>query len=184
MSDDKAHIKVTGYGDKKDSGKDGAKIDIYSNDPKEAHDSIHIQYYSDTGKGKVVEKVDGNKETTDIQCYLTSACMQHMQEEFDDNCYELAVLRWFRDKYVPREDVVHYYEVAPKIIAKIETLENKDTIYEWIYDNVVRTSVKAIHEHDYRRAYNRYKSSVIALEDQFVKEEVKENKGVARTIAV
>ena len=44
-------------------------------------------------------------------CYLTTACMKYFQENFDDNCYELTVLRWFRDNFVSKEDIEHYYEV-------------------------------------------------------------------------
>ena len=30
--------------------------------------------------------------------------MKYFQENFDDNCYELTVLRWFRDNFVSKED--------------------------------------------------------------------------------
>ena len=49
--------------------------------------------------------------------YLTSACMKFFQDKFDDKCYELTVLRWFRDNFVSSEDIEHYYETAPYIIV-------------------------------------------------------------------
>ena len=99
-------------------GKD--HIDIYDQDPKGPHDeSIHITIKED-GSGTITTKSgDEPRETTDTKCYLTSACMKYFQEKFDDNCYELTVLRWFRDNFVPKEDIEHYYEVAPIIVEAI-----------------------------------------------------------------
>ena len=45
--------------------------------------------------------------------------MKYFQENFDDNCYELTVLRWFRDNFVSKEDKEHYYEIAPIIVETI-----------------------------------------------------------------
>ena len=81
-----------------------------------------------------------DKSDTNIgsgSCYLTSACMKYFQENFDDNCYELTVLRWFRDNFVSKEDIKHYYEVAPIIVESINNGEKNDIIYNYIYDNVV-----------------------------------------------
>ena len=91
-------------------GKD--HIDIYDQDPKGPHDeSIHITIKED-GSGTITTKSgDEPRETTDTKCYLTSACMKYFQEKFDDNCYELAVLRWFRDNFVSKEDIEHYYDL-------------------------------------------------------------------------
>ncbi len=38
------------------NGKD--HIDVYSNDPKEDHTSIHININTDTGKGNIVDITD------------------------------------------------------------------------------------------------------------------------------
>lgn len=64
-------IKVTEYGDKKDSGKSGAKIDIYSSDPKNGpHDSIHIKVDTDNKTYEAVTKINGEKESSSGGCYL------------------------------------------------------------------------------------------------------------------
>ena len=39
--------------------------------------------------------------------------------EFDDNCYYLDILRWFRDNYVSLEDKREYYIIAPKVVETI-----------------------------------------------------------------
>lgn len=166
MSDDKKkEIKVTPY---KDGS--GAKIDVYSPDPRtEPHDSIHLKVNTNEGTFQSITKIDGNKETASGGCYLTTACMKHFEEEFDDAGYELTVLRWFRDNFVSKEDIKHYYEVAPIIVEAIDENPECDKIYDYIYDNVIDACVKAIEKEDYDFAYNRYKSSILAFEETYAK---------------
>ena len=102
-------------------------------------------------------------------CYLTSACMRYFQDKFDDRCYELTVLRWFRDNFVSEEDIKHYYQTAPIIVEAIEDNINCDLIYDYIYDNVVDVCVEAIENGNYEFAYNRYKESILLLEEQFAR---------------
>lgn len=146
-------------------------IDIYGSCPAEDinHSSIHINYDSDIGKGTIVDTTDGDKETTDINCYLTTACMKNFKNNFNDQCYQLDLLRWFRDKFVSKEDKEYYYEVAPIIVSEIEKSDNKDAVYKYIYDNVVSYCVRKIEDDDFVSAYSRYKNSVLVLEEQFVK---------------
>ena len=163
-------IKVTEYGNKKDSGKSGAKIDIYSKDPKAGpHDTIHIKVDTDNKTYETVTKINGEKESSSGGCYLTSACMRYFQEKFDDNCYELRVLRLFRDNFVSKEDIEHYYEVAPIIVETVDKKEKSDIIYDYIYDNIVDYCVEQIEQGNYDKAYSRYKNSVLTLEEQFAK---------------
>jgi len=146
-------------------------IDIYDRDPSEKEkETIHIKHNPETGKGTIVEKdTSGTKTITDTSCYLTSACMSHYLTNFDDNCYELTVLRWFRDNFVSKEDIKHYYKTAPMIVEAIEQEEYKDIIYNYIYDNVVDACVEAIENGDYDFAYNRYKESILSLEQTYLK---------------
>ncbi len=44
-------------------------------------------------------------------------------------------------------------------------------IYEYIYNHIVEACVKAIENGNYDFAYNRYKSSVLVLNEQFGKKE-------------
>lgn len=67
-----------------------------------------------------------------------------MQEKFNDNCTELMILRWSRNNLVDKTDIKHYYNVAPIIVDKINSLPNNKKIYEWIYNNVVNPCVNAI----------------------------------------
>lgn len=149
-------------------GKD--HIDIYDQDPKGQHDeSIHITIDED-GNGTITTKSgDEPRETTNTKCFLTTACMKYFQEQFDDNCYELTVLRWFRDNFVSKEDIEHYYEVAPLIVETIDNDEKSGMVYDYIYDNIVDYCVEQIELGNYEAAYSRYKNSVLVLEEQFAK---------------
>lgn len=108
-----------------------------------------------------------NTETgkkTKSSCFLTSACINYYADQFDDNCEELSVLRCFRDTYVTKEDIEHYYITAPMIVKQIELRKNqKSELYNYIYNEIVVYCVEAIKRAEYEKAYIRYKASVLAL---------------------
>ena len=135
------------------------------------HNSTHVE--SDLNENW--KRTDNNRDNGTQQkssgtgCYLTTACMKNMKDNFDDNCNELMTLRWFRDNFVTKEDIKHYYEVAPIIVGVIDLIPENNIIYNWIYENVVKVCVQAIQSEDYEFAYDRYKNSVLVLEEQFIK---------------
>ena len=107
-------------------------------------------------------------------CYLTVACMKRFKEQFNDRCYELTLLRWFRDNIIPKVDVSHYYEIAPLIVKELEEDENVQEIYSRIYDEVVYYCVRQIENGNFASAYNRYKDSILYLEEQYVRPTLEE----------
>ncbi len=119
-----------------------------------------------------------NPSTGEVQsgsgCYLTTACMKHYSGSFDDGCYELKVLRWFRDNFVSEEDKKHYYKTSPLIVAIISSEANRDLVYDYIYDNVVDYCVTAIENGEYEKAYDRYRSSILSFEEAFIKNGLQE----------
>ncbi len=106
----------------------------------------------------------------DKKCYLTTACLKHFSEHFDDNCLELTVLRWFRDRFVKPNDVALYYRVAPLIIEQIDSLpaQQQDDVYASIYKNIVEACVHLIQSGQYESAYKRYMSSTLELQKRFL----------------
>lgn len=146
-------------------------VSFYGNDVDKSHDAAHVNINYDKGSWS---STTHNSDKSDTNygsggCYLTSACMEHLQEKFDDNCYELKVLRWFRDSFVSNKDIEHYYEVAPIIVEAINRENKSSIIYNYIYDNIVDYCVEQIEKGNYDKAYNRYKNSVLSLEEQFAK---------------
>lgn len=151
-------------------GKD--HISFYDKDPSTPnHSAAHINVDS-SSKSYSATTHNSDKSQKDSHsgsCYLTSACMKHFQDEFDDNCYELTVLRWFRDNFVSKDDIKHYYEVAPIIVEAINKEEKSGMIYDYIYDNIIDYCVEQIEQGNYEAAYRRYKTSILILEEQFAK---------------
>lgn len=154
-------------------------VNRYSDNGDGGHSHSYWKSSDDYNSGKDADFSRGesnsspNPSTGEVQnnggCYLTTACMKQYLNNFDDNCYELRVLRWFRDNFVSKEDIKHYYEIAPIIVEGIEKEQEKDMVYDYIYDNVVDACVAAIEKGDYEFAYNRYKSSILAFEQTFAK---------------
>lgn len=98
--------------------------------------------------------------------------MNHFNVEFNDNCYELQFLRWFKDNFGSIEDVNHYYKTAPTIVDGINKSFDSENIYLDIYQNVVQFCVKAIELGQYEAAYERYKNSILSLEEHYAKPEL------------
>lgn len=154
-------------------------VNRYVDNGDGGHSHDHWNSSSDYNKGsesnssRSSSNSSSNPSTGEVQsnggCYLTSACMKHMQENFDDNCEELMILRWFRDKFVSQEDIEHYYKIAPIIVEAIDEIEDNNSIYNYIYNNIVNACVVAIKNGDYDFAYNRYKNSILVLEEQFAR---------------
>lgn len=155
------------------SGDDKVRIDIYGGNEREksGHTRDTINYDTNTGRGSIDQhNADkSEKSSTDVGCFLTTACMRHFQKNFDDNCYELKVLRWFRDNFVSKEDIDNYYNVAPIIVKEISKEEKEDIIYDYIYDVVVDYCVDKIENGNYKEAYDRYKNAILSLQNIYVK---------------
>ncbi|MCL4537512.1 MAG: hypothetical protein M1610_07975 [Nitrospirae bacterium] len=73
-------------------------------------------------------------------CFLTTACIK--TKGLPDNCQELNELRQFRDEYVRNlpngTQLIHeYYNIAPQIIAGINSSEDPMKVYEGLYEKLV-----------------------------------------------
>lgn len=67
------------------------------------------------------------------------------------------------------DNIKHYYNVAPYIAEGIEQEENKNIVYDYIYDNIVDYCVIQIENGNYEEAYKRYKSSILSLEELYAR---------------
>jgi hypothetical protein len=104
----------------------------------------------------------GNNSSASMQnglCYLTTACCKY--KGLSDDCEELAVLRKFRDTFVPKCIVDDYYSLAPIIMPKVENSPSK---LEWIYD-IIKDCVYDIKLGKNESALNRYSSMVQELKE-------------------
>ena len=161
-------LKVTKYSDGS-----GYKYDYYSSTTMNnaPHEGTHIK--ADLSGNWTMDSHNEDKSewshSSGSGCYLTTACMKHYMEEFDDNCYYLDILRWFRDNYVSKEDKKEYYEVAPKVVEVLDKRKDANTIYNEIYYKVIQVCVRLIENGKYEEAYKLYKENVLDLQNKYVK---------------
>lgn len=102
-------------------------------------------------------------------CFLSTACVVH--KGLNDNCYELAKLREFRDNYLlsfeaGRQDVKEYYEIAPKIVELICESSCASSTFEDIY-NMILVCVDYIENGKFDEAHKYYKDFVMELKEKF-----------------
>lgn len=97
----------------------------------------------------------GSSGSSSGGCFLTSACVEAMG--LPDDCYELETLRHFRDTWLKEQEggacLIHrYYGIAPAIVDKINTLEDRKEIYTMIYERMVKPCVELIEKGEYQEA--------------------------------
>ncbi len=106
-------------------------------------------------------------------CFITTACTE--AKGLPDDCVELETLRKFRNEYLVNlpegnEILNEYSWIAPQIVHKINTLDNSKSIYEYLFERLVRKSVDLIQEGKMEEAYKNYMSIVNELKDKYVVE--------------
>lgn len=99
-------------------------------------------------------------------CFLTSACVEAMG--LADDCYELTVLRRFRDTYLQSRAeggalIRKYYEAAPEIVRKIKRKSDCGAIWQEIYREMVQPCVLLIEKGRYEEALEYYKNKTERL---------------------
>lgn len=137
-------------------GNEKVNTDIFGN-PKIETDIFGNQKVETDWLGNPYVKPD---KKDDSGCYLTTACIRAMKENFDDNCKELTVLRKFRDSYVKDnhpEDIEEYYRTAPRVVEAISIREDSDSIYGKMYVELVQGTINLIEKNQFDDAYNLYK---------------------------
>lgn len=127
---------------------------------KDAYD----QSWEDSQKNE-----DDQKEKSG--CFISSACIE--AKSLPDDCYELQILRDFRDTYMkslPDSEflIKEYYSSAPDIVKAIEKSSQKHEIYNWLYLELVNKSVLNIEIGNYNAAFKNYKSIFEYLKFNFL----------------
>lgn len=103
-------------------------------------------------------------------CFLTSACTE--ARNLPDDCYELTILRNFRDTYLKsrengESDIAEYYAKAPLIVAKINEQENSKAIFESFYTELVEPCIKYINANEPEAAYRHYADYFKMLKEKY-----------------
>lgn len=104
-------------------------------------------------------------------CYITTAvCASRHQS---DDCYELTLLRGYRDEYLMRTQagkrvVARYYDVAPTIVSRINRQKNAPEIYEEIYQKWLSQCIKLIESNSLDECQTVYTDMVESLQKKYV----------------
>lgn len=104
-------------------------------------------------------------------CFLTSACVK--TRGMADDCYELTVLRHFRDNYMAslptgKMDILEYYATAPLIVAAINKEPNATDIFNQMYIDLVVPCVELIESGQLFEAYTCYKEYTKMLQVRYL----------------
>lgn len=111
----------------------------------------------------------GGSKSRSSGCFLTTACVKHMGKP--DNCTELETLRKFRDEYMANTEeglnlIKKYYVVAPQIVQKIDSSNNKNGYYNGIYSTICKC-VDLIKQNKLNETMQEYKNMVLSLQNEF-----------------
>lgn len=120
---------------------------------------------------KFKEKRRKEKEKkSDEGCFITTAICESMNKP--DDCYELNLLREFRDSYLlstpeGQELVSKYYRIAPSIVYQIDKSMDANEIYSHVYSGYLKHVIEYIEIKEYHKAIRVYKEMVNHLEAAF-----------------
>ena len=123
--------------------------------------SYYNGYYGDSTS---YSSYDGGSSYSDDSsgegCFITTACVK--AKGFSDDCFELSILRKYRDKLVKEDDNINkvvkgYYRTAPQLVEILNKQPNKQDIYEHIYNELVVKSIGFLIDGEYYKAVDQYK---------------------------
>lgn len=103
-------------------------------------------------------------------CYITTAVCETFGKA--DDCYELTLLRNYRDGYLgsqPDGEVVirQYYDLAPTIVKHINQRKDRKTIYREVWDQYLQPCIHMIEEQKQEECKELYIKMVRDLEKQY-----------------
>lgn len=104
-------------------------------------------------------------------CFITTAVCKSLGKP--DDCYELTLLREYRDTYMAQTDertaaVAKYYRVAPKIVAKIDARADAQAVYASIWEDYLAFCIRLIEENRLDECETVYSDMVHFLEGQYL----------------
>ncbi|MEF2597296.1 MAG: CFI-box-CTERM domain-containing protein [Lachnospiraceae bacterium] len=103
-------------------------------------------------------------------CYITTAVCETFGKP--DDCYELRLLRTYRDGYLAgtpggEEMIRKYYDVAPSIVKHINQRPDRKEIYQSIWDEYLSPCIGLIESHQLEDCRVRYEDMVHTLAEKY-----------------
>ena len=103
-------------------------------------------------------------------CFITTAVCE--STGLGDDCYELELLRDYRDHYLAtmengEELVSRYYDIAPSIVKHIDREPDSAAIYEQIRETYIQPCVEMIERGEMAQCAQRYVEMVTELKERY-----------------
>lgn len=104
-------------------------------------------------------------------CYVTTAVCESQGKP--DDCYELNLLREYRDHYLleeagEKELVYEYYNVAPTIVKRIGKENDSNAIYEGIWETYLKPCIQMIEDNKKEECKEIYCNMVKQLQQRYL----------------
>lgn len=104
-------------------------------------------------------------------CYLTTAATEH--QLLGDDCRELVQLRALRDQYMLQsqhgiDQIKEYYRQAPALVDKINSFENNDEIFNYMFHNMIQPAVALVENGQHEKAAFLYSEFSKALHKAYM----------------
>lgn len=105
-------------------------------------------------------------------CFITAAVYDSFGKP--DGCYELTAFRKFRDNWLALQTdgkslIDEYYDIAPKIVANINSLSDSAEIYKKLWRDYLSACLKSIEVGDNFKCKKIYVEMVNTLKEKFLK---------------
>lgn len=105
-------------------------------------------------------------------CFITTAVCENSGKP--DDCYELTLLRQFRDNWLfeqrdGEELIKEYYATAPDIVLEIDKSPDRDREYKRILKEYIEPCIKLIELSAYDTCKKLYMQMVYELKNKFIK---------------
>lgn len=132
--------------------------------------AVWNQRFPETKIGKAtVESINGGFRSS--LCYVTTAVCKSMNKP--DDCYELTLLREYRDQYLSgteegRAIVEAYYDIAPTIVKRIDKESASQEIYASIWTQFIHPCVTLIEANKWEQCKELYTDMIHQLETKYL----------------
>ena len=103
-------------------------------------------------------------------CYITTAVCESQGKP--DDCYELNLLREYRDGYLMKQPdgealIRHYYDIAPTIVKRIGREGDARKVYEGIWKDYLSPCIRLIEAEDNEGCRTVYQDMIYALDKRY-----------------
>ncbi len=126
------------------------------------------RFHMNIGNSGYEQITSGFKERL---CYITTAVCQSLGKS--DDCYELEILRKYRDQYLVEEGhgkeiVREYYNIAPTIVKRINQSEDSATVYDAIWSDYLLPCIRLIEANEKEKCKELYTDMVYELQKKYL----------------